>query len=358
MISPLPHLAELAGLTPFVAPEALERQLGVTFRARLGANENVFGAAPEAIAAMSDAARLSHHYGDPQSLALREHLVQLYGGNLDNYVFGGGIDGLMISLSRAFVGPGHTVATTLGSYPTFEYAIRGTGATLLRVPYLADGTINTTELANSQADILYIACPDNPSGSLTSPKSIRDVLDAMKPESLLVLDEAYADFLAPADQLPVDFSDPRLIRLRTFSKAHGMAGKRIGYAMGHASLIEPLSRVRPHFEVNSVAQAGALASLQHPAHVQSVVAQVAAARQELADLLRRHGLTPLPSHTNFVSADVGSKEAADALLAGLLRAGVFIRKPALPPLDRCIRITVGRAEDLQFLDEALQSLTP
>jgi histidinol-phosphate aminotransferase len=153
-------------------------------------------------------------------------------------------------------------------------------------------------------------------------------------------------------------SDPHVIRSRTFSKAHGMAGARIGYALATAKIIAAFDKIRLHFGVNRVAQAGALASLQDAAHLESVATAVAEGREEYATLAQELGFTPLPSTTNFVTMDVGGVERARALVAALAERGVFIRMPGAPPLDSCVRVTVGTPEERAAFAEILRAVWP
>ncbi len=237
----------------------------------------------------------------------------------------------------------------------------GYGGKLERVPYRDDRNdlAGLAEAANrSQARIVYLANPDNPSGSWVTAEEIGSLVEALPEDCLLLLDEAYSDF-APENALPpVDVSDPRVIRARTFSKAHGMAGARIGYALATAEIIAAFDKIRLHFGVNRVAQAGALASLQDTAHLESVVTAVAEGREEYATLAREMGFTPLPSATNFVTMDVGGVERARALVAALAELGVFIRMPGAPPLDRCIRVTVGTSEERATFAEVVRTVWP
>src|SRR5262249_40277543 len=147
---------------------------------------------------------------------------------------------------------------------------------------------------------------------------------------------------------------PRVLRLRTFSKAYGMAGARVAYAVGEAGLIKSFDKIRNHFGVNAIAVAGALASLEDALHLPPVIGQVRAARGRIGDIARSLGLTPLPSATNFVAIDCGGDGAfARRVLAALIARGVFVRMPGPAPLDRCIRITAGTEADLAVLAAAL-----
>ncbi|MDB5363382.1 MAG: pyridoxal phosphate-dependent aminotransferase [Rhodospirillales bacterium] len=336
----------LPASTPFVGPEALERRMGRPLDVRLGANESLFGPSARVVDAMCAAALDIHLYGDPEAFELRAALARHHGLTLDHLVLGSGIDELLGVLVRAYLEPGQLAVMSLGGYPTFAYQVNGQGGGIETVPYRddkndIDGLVETARRVG--AKLLYLANPDNPSGSCLPASTQLEALARLPPDCLLVLDEAYAEF-APADAIPeISADDPRVIRLRTFSKAHGLAGMRVGYAFGAPETVRPFDRIRNQFGVGRMAQAAALAALGDPGHVASVVAAVAAGREEYAALARELGFTALPSATNFVTIDVGGNACAKIVLAALLeREGVFIRMPGAAPLDRCIRVTVGR----------------
>jgi histidinol-phosphate aminotransferase len=225
------------------------------------------------------------------------------------------------------------------------------------VPYSNDGEdlpALIAKAAETDAKLIYFANPDNPMGSYVPGTEIAAALDALPQGTLLVLDEAYGE-LAPEDALtglPMD--DPRLIRMRTFSKGYGMAGARIGYAMGHPDLITAFDKVRNHFGLNRAAQAGALAALGDTDWLCHIRAEVATSRAALARIGAAHGLTALPSATNFVALDTHRDGTfARALVAGFAAEGIFIRMPFVAPQDRCIRISCGPARDMALFEEAL-----
>jgi histidinol-phosphate aminotransferase len=342
-------VAALPATIPFVGPEALERQSGTPLTLRLGANESLFGASPKVIAAMQAAAFESQIYGDPEGFALREALARHHGVTVDHLVLGAGIDELLGVLAQAYLEHGEIAVMSEGAYPTFAYQIRGHGGQIRTVPYRADRNDGPAlvELARQVgAKLLYLSNPDNPTGSYLNAAEQLALLDRLPANCLLVLDEAYAEF-APADALPaLAAEDPRVIRFRTFSKAHGLAGMRVGYALGAPELVRPFDRIRNQFGVGRISQAAALAALADQDFVASVVAATAEGKCHYARLATEHGFRALPSATNFVAIDVGSVERARAILAALLEChGVFIRMPGVAPLNRCIRVTVGRAED-------------
>lgn len=352
-----PRLTDLArGLpasVPFVGPEAQERAKGSAFRARLGANESVFGPSPNAVEAMREAAALAWRYGDPEAYDLRAAIAAHHGVTPANVMVGEGIDGLLGNLVRLLVGSGTPVVSSLGAYPTFAYHVAGFGGELTAVPYRNDREDMGGLLAAARAidaPLVYLANPDNPMGTWHEAGVLSEFIDALPADIVLCLDEAYADF-APSDAvLPIDTSDARVIRMRTFSKAHGLAGLRVGYALGHVDLIAAFDRVRNHFGVGLVAQAGARAALADHDWLRDVVSQVASGRERLVKIAAANGLRALPSATNFVTIDCGADGIfARRVLAGLLTRGVFARMPFVSPQDRCVRITVGRDADLDLV---------
>ncbi|NKB26623.1 MAG: pyridoxal phosphate-dependent aminotransferase [Rhodobacteraceae bacterium] len=349
--------ASLPATVPFVGPETQERARGAPFIARLGANENIFGPSPRAIAAMADAAGDAWMYGDPENHDLRAALAAHHGVPSDNIVVGEGIDALLGYLVRLLIGPGDAVVTSDGAYPTFNFHVAGFGGALHKVPYRDDHEDSEALLAKAaavDARLIYFANPDNPMGSWHKAAVVTDMIGRVPDGAVLILDEAYGEF-APEDSLPpLDTSDPRVIRMRTFSKAYGMAGARIGYAIGHSDLIGAFNKLRNHFAVNRIAQAGALAALADQGYLASVVADVAAARDRIGSIAAENGLSTLPSATNFVAIDCGRDgDFARAVQAGLVERGIFARMPFVAPQDRCIRISAGRPTDLEAFALAL-----
>ena len=322
------------------------RETGHAELVRLGANESAFGPSPKAVEAMTaELPRLSW-YGDPESYDVRAALAVKHRCRIEEIVVGAGIDDVMGLVVRAFVAPGAAALTTKGSYPTFNYHVVGYGGRLVYSEYTNDGRLDLDRLVDvakrERASLVYLANPDNPSGTFLSCAEMSRLYDALPHDALLLLDEAYADFIEEDELLPPTIED-RLIRARTFSKAYGMAGARIGYAIATESNIQTLQKIRLHYGVNRNAQIGALASLSDEAFRRHVVESVAEGRDEYDALARSLGLTTIPSKTNFVCIDLGTAERAVRVMNDLLQRGVWIRKPGLPPLDRFIRVSVGTA---------------
>jgi histidinol-phosphate aminotransferase len=349
----------LPATVPFVAPEALERQSGRPFKLRLGANESAFGISPLAREAMLAALDRLAWYNDPESYKLRSELARIHGVSMSNVIVGSGIDDLLGLIARTFIEPGDRAVTSLGAYPTFNYFVATCGGQLSTVPYRDDRNDLSALLdqaAQTGARLLYLANPDNPTGTWHNARDLQDAIAQLPPETLLVLDEAYAEF-APAEAIPaVDANDPRVIRLRTFSKAHGMAGARIGYGITSTKTVTAFNKIRVQFGVNRVAQVGALASLQDREFVRGVIDEVAIGRAEYNQLAHELQLATLPSATNFVAIDMGSFDRARATMQALLAQDVFVRMPGAAPINRCIRVTVGLPEERVLFAAALSEV--
>ncbi len=356
-----PKLTEIAEnlpeTVPFVGPEAIERRMGIKFVARIGANESGFGPSPKVLGAIRDAAAGIWQYPDPENHDLRTALAKFHGVAADEIAIGEGVDGLMGLIVRLFLAPGEVLLTSLGAYPTLNYHVIGHGGRLEFVPY-SGAHEDLTALAEAaqrlKPRIVYLANPDNPMGSFWPAEDVERFVAAIPEDTLIMLDEAYGE-LAPEGALPaIDTSKTNILRLRSFSKAYGLAGIRVGYAIGPKPIIGAFNRVRNHFGVNRLALAAALAALEDQDYLAKAKKQIAEARDRVAEIARENGLKPLPSATNFVAVDCGRDGVyALKILEELAKLGVFIRKPGTPGLDHHIRISVGPKAEMDLLAETL-----
>jgi histidinol-phosphate aminotransferase len=345
--------------TPFIGPERLMRENGRAELVRLGANESAFGPSPRAVEAMG--AELEHlsWYGDPDSYALREELAAKHQCAIEQIVVGSGIDDLMGLAVRAFVEIGGVAVAARGTYPTFAYHVAGYGSRLETVSYTSSGIPDLQALGTaakrSGASIVYLANPDNPSGAFLDRTAIAQFYESLPENTLLFLDEAYADFVDDGLLLEPRFEDG-LVRVRTFSKAYGLAGARIGYALTTALNAERFEKIRLQYGVNRNAQVGALEALQDVAHLRWVVEETAASLREYDALAIELGLSTLPSRANFICIDMGDAARASETMNELLRSGVWVRKPGAPPLDRCIRVSAGTHAMRESFARAMRSV--
>ncbi len=349
--------ASLPATVPFVGPEAQERARGAAFTARLGANENGFGPSPTAIDAMANAASEAWMYADPESHDLREAIADHHGIDPQHIMVGEGIDTLLGLVVRLFVGQDDPVVTSAGAYPTFNYHVAGFGGALHTISYTGDFEDPDRLIAKATevgAKLIYISNPDNPMGSCHDGKTIKRMVRAVPEGALLVLDEAYIELAPETAVADIDANDPRVVRMRTFSKAYGMAGARIGYAIGHPDVISAFNKVRNHFGMSRIGQAGALAALADTDWIATIREKIADSRAEISAIALDNGLIPLQSATNFVTIDCGRDGVfAKALLDALVDRGIFVRMPSIAPQNRCIRVSCGPTADMRAFATAL-----
>lgn len=352
-----PVVEALPSFVPFVGPEEQERARGRPFRARIGANESSFGPSPKVIAAMQAAAAEQWMYCDPDNYELRAALAAHLTVPIGTVVVGEGIDGLLGLVVRMHVEEGTAVVTSLGAYPTFNFHVAASGGRLVPVPFRndkedLDGLLEAAR--REDARIVYLSNPDNPMGTWWEADEILRFADALPETTLFVLDEAYGETGPRSAQPPVDVARPNMVTMRTFSKAYGLAGIRCGYAFGEETLIRDFEKIRNHYGTSRMAQLAGLVALEDQPWLAEVTAKVAAGRDRLAAIARANGLAPIPSATNFVTIDCGADGAfALKVMQHLLSRDIFIRKPMVPGLDRCIRVSVGLDHELDIFAEEL-----
>ncbi|MFM1813835.1 MAG: hypothetical protein RLZ98_530 [Pseudomonadota bacterium] len=348
---------DLPATVPFVGPEAIERRRGRPFAARLGANESVFGPSPRVVEAIGNAAAEIWKYGDPENFELKAALAAFHGIAPANIAVGEGVDALLGYAVRLFADPQDTIVSSLGGYPTFNYHVAGYGCRLVTVPYRDDreDPVALIETARRErARIVYLANPDNPMGTWHDATIVEGMMGLVPEGMTMILDEAYAD-TAPRGAIPVlDVSNPGVVRFRTFSKAYGLAGIRVGYAIGEAGVIAAFDKIRNHFAVSRLAQVAALAALADQDYLVGVVRGIESARARIAAIASENGLAAIPSATNFVTVDCQRDGMfARRVLDALIERDIFVRMPSVAPLDRCIRVSVGTGSDLDLLASVL-----
>ena len=350
-------IQELPSTVPFVGPEAQERARGAPFRARIGANESVFGPSPKAVEAVKKAATENWKYCDPDNYDLKHAIASHHGVAVENIVIIEGIDGGLGLTNRLLVSPGDVVVTSDGAYPTFNFHVAACGGQLIKVPFRNDRedivALRDTAAAND-AKILYLTNPDNPMGTWWPAGDVQQLIEDLPDGTVLALDEAYCD-TAPADAVPsIDVNNPMVLRFRTFSKAYGMAGARIGYCVGEAGVISNFEKVRNHYGINRLAQVAALAAIGDQDYLEQTVARIDAAKTRISAIAEANGLSPIPSATNFVTLDCHRDGAyAQKVMSELLTRDIFVRMPGVAPLNRCVRIGAGQDEDLALLEVKL-----
>ncbi len=346
---------------PFVAPEELERQMGSTFKARLGANESAFGISPLATEALREAIGIEgcSWYGDPLSFEIKELLCQRLGITHPELRVDSGIDSLLGLTTRLFLNPGDVMVTSHGAYPTVNFHVKAVGGAIHTVPYKdhhEDPEALAQAAKENSARLVYLANPDNPMGTRTKPTDIQTLIDNLPPQCVLMLDEAYGEFMSEEQTLKIDTQLENVVRFRTFSKAYGMAGMRIGYAFGNENIIRAYDKIRNHFGVNKLAQIAAAASLKDDDMLPRVRREVELGRERIYAMASSLQLPYIESFTNFVAVDLGSSDRAVRMLKLLAEQGIFMRKPMLPPQDQFLRVGIGTQSEQAVLEDVFADL--
>jgi histidinol-phosphate aminotransferase len=333
----------------------LQAELGLDRIVKLASNEGPFGPLPAAVAAFQAAAGDLNRYPDGGALRLREALAELHGVPLTQVVMGNGADELIRFAALATLDAGDRAVypwPSFASYPTSAAAAGGEGVAVALADRAFD--LDTILAACDGAKLVYLANPNNPTGTLVPADQVRAFVDALPAGVLCVLDEAYAEYADPEPEgmALVREGRDRICVLRTFSKVYGLAALRVGYAIASPEIADGLDRVRPIFNVNQPAQEAALASLHETEAVTRRIAHTRAARDELYETLAAAGLEPVKSHANFVYADVPNGDG-DGLAEKLLRKGFIVRALGGFGAPGAIRVTVGNDEEMAAFGEAL-----
>ena len=332
----------------------LQRRLGLDRIVKLASNEGAFGPLAAAVEAYHAAAGELNRYPDAGGERLRTALAARHELAVEQVVLGNGADELIRLCGAATLDAGDAAVFPWPSFPSYISSAACHGADAVRVP-LRDRAFDLEAVlaaldgaapAGGRRRLVFLANPNNPTGTLLDSGELRRFLEALPAQVLCVLDEAYAEYADPEPEGPalVREGHPRLCVLRTFSKVYGLAGLRIGYALGSPEIADALSRVRPIFNVNSAAQEAALASLDCEAEIAERVGHARAARDFLGQGLAAQGLDPVSSQANFVYADVPDGDGA-GLADRLLRAGFIVRSLEGFGAPGAIRVTCGTDEE-------------
>ena len=334
---------------------------------KLASNENPHGPSPATLEAMHAALDQVWLYPDGSCQALKAALARHLGVAPQCLSIGNGSNDLLMLLAEAFLSSKCSAVYSQYGFAIYPLVIRATGARAIEVPALARTSSMPFghDLAAMAAAVrpdtrlLFIADPNNPTGTWAQAHELERLLQAVPTSTLVVLDEAYYEYARERDlpdRLPWIGSHPNLILLRTFSKAHGLAGARVGYAISHPEIAEVLDRLRPAFNVNAVAQAGAVAALADAQHMRRSVEATMREQARLCAELSRLGLWFAPSAGNFLLVEIGPRAAE--VFQALLARGLIVRPLANYALPDYLRISVGLPEHNERLLAALAELCP
>ena len=354
--------ASLRAYDPGLDLPALRTRFGASL-AELGSNENPLGPPAGAVAAMRAAAACAHRYPDPRGGALKDALARRLGVGPESIALGNGSHELLMLLAQCFADADHSVAYSQFGFAVFPIATAASGARAIAVPALprdhpempfGHDPEGLARAADGGTRLLFVANPNNPTGTWVDDEALARLLERVPETTLVVVDEAYQEYvdaphLSSALRLQARFAN--LVVTRTFSKAWGLAGLRIGYLVADASVVAVLERLRESFNVNSIALAAAEAALQDASHLNRVREWNRRERDWLVQRLRARGLRVMPSQTNFVLVEF--PEGADGIERHLCDRGVAVRPMGGYGLARCLRISIGTRADNERLLAAL-----
>jgi histidinol-phosphate aminotransferase len=358
-----PALAGVEAYEPGRPIEDVRRELGVESVIKLASNEGPFPPMPGALAAIRDAAESARRYPDPGAWALRDAVAARTGLDPSQVLPGPGIDGLIRLVCLALLDPGDELAMAWPSFVSWRQGAQIQGAAVRLGPLSPDGSYDLDALlghVGPRTKVAAVVSPNNPTGGAVGADELVRFLDALPGHVLAVVDEAYFEYLPDGghDAAALVAEGRPMAAMRTFSKAYGLAGLRVGYLLGPPDLVRALGVVRNVFDVSVPAQAAAVASLaQSDALLPERISLNATERATMAAGLRELGLEPMPSEANFLLVDLGSAERAQAVNVALLARGVIVRPARAFGAPTALRVTVGRPEEnARFLAAAAEAL--
>lgn len=338
----------------------IKKLYGLDRVVKLASNENPWGPSPRAIEAVQQALWESNRYPDPAVTELREALARRFHLSLDNIIVGNGSEGILAFIARAFLHGDDEVITSKGAFPAFSILCRTRNIEPKAVDlrgFRFDLPAMASQI-NDRTKIIYLCNPNNPTGTFFTRQEFDQFMSLVPERVLVLLDEAYFEFAQSIPDYPdsMDYRYDNVITLRTFSKCYGLAGFRVGYGFGHPQLIQSLWKVKLPFQPTHLAQVAAVAALEDENFLQMTVDLNAQGRQQLSKGLRDLGFQVIPSCTNFVACQLTSASEAGEVTDQLLKSGVIIRILDQMGLPDCIRISVGRPEEIQFCLETLAQI--
>ncbi len=338
--------------------EEVQRELGLTDVVKLASNENPFGPAPSALDAVRKSLPEQHLYPDVAGHYLREKLAQMLGLEMQNIVLSSGSEGVMLAMMRGFLKPGAEVISAENTFLGFKVLTKSCGCRAVWVPmkdygYDLDAILDRL---TPQTRLVYVANPDNPTGSCLSYAAMQDFIDRIPENVLIAVDEAYFEFARknPDYNTCLDIERPNLIVLRTFSKLHGLAGFRVGYGLGAASLIEILQKVRLPFEPSGAAQAAGLAALKDFDFIKQTLSNNDIQMDRLTGRLDQMGVTYIPSSTNFVTMLFDGPDRAGCIAQEMMKRGVILRHLTAFGFPHAVRISMGTPSEMDTLFRHLE----
>jgi len=352
-------VADLVPYPPGKPIEELERELGIKGSIKLASNENPLGPSPLAVRAIKDTLHTLHRYPDGCGFYLRSKLSKKFDIPIERIILGNGSDELIGLIIRTFLSTGQHVVQAFPTFLVYETMVKGAGGLMISVP-LSNFKIDLNEISNAitpQTKIIFVNNPNNPTGSLLSKEDMRLFLKELPDDIIVVLDEAYVEFVSETESASgLEFLEthPLLVVLRTFSKLYGLAGLRIGYGFSSEKIIDYLNRVRQPFNANTLAQVAATAALDDVEFVSNTLKTVREGISYLYRGIEELGLEYISTHTNFFLIRV--PQGGKRIYERMLKQGVIVRAMDSYGLNDYIRINAGLPEENKRFLETLKKV--
>ena len=337
--------------------EELRRELGLKEIIKLASNENANGPSPKALKAIQKILHQLHRYPDADCFLLKKKLASRLGVKESQIVVGNGSDEIILLALRSFVDAGEEVIVASPTFLIYEIASRVVGAKVVQIPLsnFRYDLKRMKEAVSAKTKIIFIANPDNPTGTYVKREEVEEFLEGLPKKTIVFFDEAYFEFVQERDYPDTRkyLSKHPIILTRSFSKAYGLAGLRVGYGLSTSEIADYLNRVREPFNVNALAQAAALAALEDRAHLEKTRRMVREGKRFLYRSFDELGLRYIPSQANFILVNVGDGKA---VYEKLLKFGVIVRDMEAWKLEGFIRVTIGKREENKRLLRVLKKI--
>jgi histidinol-phosphate aminotransferase len=359
------HIRDLEPYKAGRTIDEVKEEFGLDSVVKLASNENPMGPPESAVRAAAASLAEGHRYPDPAARALRQELAERYQLNIDNIIVGAGSEGILSSIVRVFLEKGDQVLTADAAFLGFPILCRTRGVEPTKIPLNSEFRFDLEEIAKAITDktkLIYLCNPNNPTGTIFTKPEFDTFMAAVPSHTLVIQDEAYCEFAALNPEFPdsMDYRYDNVITLRTFSKAYGLAGLRVGYGFGHHELIEALWKVKLPFEPSGPAQAAALAALDDPEYLIEALRVNQQGKDYLYRELRRLRIPNYESYTNFIMMRFESEERVQTLFLELQKRGVITRPLSQAGLPSCLRVSIGLPEEnhrfIQALEEIISDL--
>ena len=343
-------------LLPYKAGKPIsevKRELNLNYIVKLASNENPLGPSKKAIERVSQILHDTHRYPDSNGYDLRFRLAEKFALNIDNVIIGGGSEGIMSVIMRTFLHENDEIIATKNSFIGFRVLANASGAKVNWIP-MQDYHYNLNAMSdkiNKNTKVIYLANPDNPTGTYFNKQAFDNFMNSVPDRVIVLLDEAYFEYACHINEYPdsMHYRYDNVITLRTFSKAHGLAGFRVGYGFADKKLIESLMKVKLPFEPSSLGQAAACAAIDDEEHLIDSININNSEKIKLETFFKKMNIIYIPSVTNFLTLNFNESDTASNFCDSLLKRGIILRNLTSFGLPNSVRVTIGIPEENNFL---------